>query len=82
MLHSFAASGQVTLQVSNFLESCIACWTAERLEGCMESVYVPDLTILSIQLNILFVHFDTSSCKFPNLCAVKKIDVVYENIDR
>ena len=38
MLHSFTASVQVTLQVSSSLEICIANWTAESLEECMDIV--------------------------------------------
>ena len=81
MLHSFEASDQMTLQVSRLLEICIASWTAESPEDCMGIVYVTNMTIISYQLKILLVHFDTSSGKFPNHCAVNKIDVIYEKID-
>ena len=45
MLHSFAASDQVTFQVSSLLEICIAGWTAESLEECTDIVYVTKMTI-------------------------------------
>ena len=79
-LHSFTAY-QVTLQVSSLLEICIASWTAERLEECMDIVDVTNMTNIWYELNILLVLFDASSCKFPNHCAVNKVDVIYENID-
>ena len=81
MLHTFNASDQVTLQVSSLLEICIASWTAESLEECMDIVYVTNVTIISYQLDIFPVLFDASSCRFPNHCTVIKVDVVYENID-
>ena len=81
MLHMFTTSDQVTLQVSSLLKICIASWTAESLEECMDIVYVTNMTFISYQLNILLRLFDASSCKFPNHCAVKKVDVVYENVD-
>ena len=81
MLHSFTASNQVTLHVSSLLEKCIESWTAESLEECMDIVYLTIMTITSYQLDVLLVLFDISLCKFPNHCAVNKIDVIYEKID-
>ena len=81
MLHTFTASDQMTLQVSSLLKLCIASWTAESLEECIDIVYVTNMTFISYQLNILLILFDASSCKFPNHCAVNNVDVVYENID-
>ena len=81
VLHSFIPSDQVTLQVANLLEICIASWTAERLEECMDVVYVTNMTNISYQLNILLVFFDASSFKLAKHCAVNKVDVIYENID-
>ena len=72
MLHSFTASDQMTLQVFSLSEVCIASWTAEELEQCMDVVYVTNVTIIWYQLNVLLVIFDAWSCKFPNHCAVKK----------
>ena len=81
VLHSFTASDQVTLRVSSLLEIGIASWTAESLEECMDIVYVTNMAIISYKLIILLLLFDSSSCKFPNHCAVNKIVVKYENID-
>ena len=81
MLHSFSASDQVTLQVSSLLEIFIASWAAESLEECIDIVYVTNMTIISYPQNILLVLFYASSCKLPNHCAVKKVDVIYEIID-
>ena len=61
MPHSFTASDQVTLQVSNPLETWIASWTAEGFDECMDIVNVTEMTIISHQLNILLVLFDASS---------------------
>ena len=67
MLHTFTASDQVTLQVSRLLEICIASWTAESFEECMDNVYVTNVTIILYQLNTFLVLFDASSCKFPTI---------------
>ena len=53
MLHSFSTSDQVTLQVFSLLEICISGWTVESVEESMDFVYVPNMTIISYQLNIL-----------------------------
>ena len=82
MLHTFTASNQVTLEVSSLLEICIASWTVESLEECMDIVFLTtNVTIIAYQLNTFLVLFDASSCKFPNNCTVNKVDVIYENID-
>ena len=77
MLHSFTAIDQVTLQVSNLLERCIASWSAESLEECMDKVYLTNMTILTYEVNIFLILFDASSCKFANHCVVNKVDVIY-----
>ena len=76
MLHSFTASDQVTLRVSSFFEICTGSWTAESFEECIDNFYETNMTIVLYELNILLVLFGTSSCKFPNHCAVNKIDVL------
>ena len=81
MLHSFTAPDQVALEFSNLLELCIASWTVESLEECIDIVYVTNMTSISYQLDLLLILFIASSCKFPNQCTVNKVDVVYENID-
>ena len=80
MLHKFISSNQVTLQVSSPLEICVASWTAESLEECMDIVYVTNMTIILYQLNTFLVLFDASLCKFPNHCAVNNVDVIYKNL--
>ena len=67
MLHSFTASDQVTLQVSRLLELCIASWTAESFEECMDFVYVTNMTIISYQLSIFSYFFILRCASSPTI---------------